>query len=121
MTGLPVTRSEHAVARSAPAGGAWGDFLLCAGGDGSLQVGRAAEAAPGLPPSDSWSLRSQAPSAGWCGYPVTVVEDAPWRLWLVGEVYGTPASGVRELLRGLAAGRTSPRELNGHLLLLGWN
>ena len=68
MTGLPVSRSEHAVARAAPAREAWGDFLLCAGGE-SLQVGRAAEAAPSLPPSDLWSLRFQHRAPAGAGTP----------------------------------------------------
>ena len=105
--------------RSVASREAWGDFLL-SGGAGSSPVGRSPET-PGPPSGDGWTLRWQAPSEGWCGYPVTVIEEGPWTLRVLGEVYGAAETAARALVRDVASGKRSAAELNGHLLLLGWN
>ncbi|HKD18661.1 MAG TPA: hypothetical protein VKG23_12405, partial [Thermoanaerobaculia bacterium] len=79
------------------------------GGEWSLEVG-----GPG------WSLYSHPPSAGWPGFPMRAVASGAWRLWRIGESYGAPADQDRFLLEIASAKRPSG-DLNGHLLLLGWN
>ncbi len=70
----------------------------------------------------TWSLRSQDRSPEWCGYPVRAIASAPWKLWLLGEAYGAGTElAARELVLGVAKGARTAMDLNGHLLLLGWN
>ncbi len=100
-------------------------------GDMLVTFGDVPQALPGRGPSNSWatdlhgagwSLRWQERSAEWCGYPVQAMASEPWKLWLLGEVYGAGAeSAARELVIGVATGARTAMDLNGHLLLLGWN
>jgi hypothetical protein len=98
---------------------AWGDFLLSGTGGADIPAGRSAASDPSS--ATGWTLRWQAPSPGWCGYPITVIEDGPWTLRILGELYGAPGKAARELVLAIASGKKSPAELNGHLLLVGWN
>ena len=113
--------AEPAVAAASVAASAWGDFLLSAGTGEGRRAGRSAETVSPPPTSGAWSLQWQSPSEGWRGYPLTVIEEAPWRLWALGELYGAEGAAARARIRDVAVGARSGAELNGHLLVLGWN
>lgn len=111
--------SAEGLAESAPSR-LWGDLLVTFGGeagplpsrDESAAWQRASQEAP-------WELSWQAPGSRWRGYPVTTLQAPPWRLWLVGELYG--AATDTDLPLGVAEGRRPANDLNGHVLLLGWD
>ena len=109
--------------------------LLSAPGEGRgdmlVAFGDVPQALPGRGPSTSWStdlfgagwsLRWQERSPEWCGYPVQAISSGPWKLWVLGEIYGAgPERASGELALGVATGARTPVDLNGHLLLFGWN
>lgn len=101
----------------------WGDWLLDFGGGLAASVGRAPGEAGRVEASGAdWRLRVGPRSPGWCGYPVRRLASPPWTLWVLGESYGERGASTGEpLALGVAAGRRGAHELNGHLLLLGWN
>ncbi|HEX4440102.1 MAG TPA: hypothetical protein VH854_08525 [Thermoanaerobaculia bacterium] len=74
----------------------------------------------------AWSRPSGAgpwvlePSPRWKGYALRRIDAAPWTLWLVGDLAEGAGSADR-LLADVAFGRRDGRDLNGSLLLLGWN
>jgi asparagine synthase (glutamine-hydrolysing) len=98
---------------------AWGDFLISRADPGPSKPGRLDGPGRAVRSSGDWTLRSQAPGPGWCGYPLTATETGPWQLWIVGELYG--GANARAVAADVAMGNVSASALNGHLLLLGWN
>lgn len=119
--------TEVALEKRGPGTGAptdaCGDLLLAFGSESPPSAGRVAGVA--------WSpvcaggegmLFTQPPSAGWRGFPLREVSRSTWRLWRVGETYGVATREAEEaLLLDVAEGRRPASDLNGHLLLLGWN
>ena len=119
MSGPRLVQPEmdpRGVPAPAPASGeACGELLVRFGGE-----------PPADPLSDSaWKLERPAawlrpPAARWKGYSLRRVRAEPWALWLLGD----PAPGGADadrLVSDVAAGRRPARDLNGSLLLLGWN
>jgi hypothetical protein len=100
-------------------------------GDALLAFGDLPRNLPGRTSAATWSpdlqagegrLLWQARSADWIGFPVKEFSAGAWRLWRIGESYGVAAPGEEDdRLLGVAEGRRPASELNGHLLLLGWN
>lgn len=100
-----------------------GDLLVAFGDVSASLPGRGPSREWAIEASGAgWSLRGQARSAQWCGYPLLTMASGPWKLWLLGEVYGAGSEqAARELVLGVAEGGRPARDLNGHLLLFGWN
>lgn len=101
-----------------------GDVMLCFQGDDGLPPGRV--------PSGRWELRArqgewklwlQGASERWRGYPLLSFDTDGWRLWLLGELYGSVVkdSTAERFLSEIVTGGRKARDLNGHLLLFAWN
>lgn len=102
---------------------AWGDLLVVFRGDAGVLPARDS-ASPWRHALDEGTrgLMWQPSSSHWSGYPVRILERAPWRLWLLGEIYGSGTErAAGDLAMGVAEGSRPAVDLNGHLLMLGWN
>ena len=102
MTAYRGNAAEDTARRAAPTRESWGDFLVGGGAGEDLRVGRSTESVREFPTAGAWRLRRQPPGEGWCGYPLTVIEEEPWRLWVLGEVYGARGNAARDLVRDVA-------------------
>jgi hypothetical protein len=106
---------------AAKLGSRCGDLLVVFGDQGASIRGRDGDGDWSLEfAGEGWKLLSRPPSARWRGFPMRTVRSGGWRLWRLGETYGAPADENGFLLE-IASGRRPARDLNGHLLLVGWN
>jgi asparagine synthase (glutamine-hydrolysing) len=123
MTVRVAPEAEPVTARDLRAGETRGDVLLSFGDPPRELPHRASAAAWSSDPRrGEGRLLWQPRSAGWRGFPVKTIEAGPWSLWRIGESYGVGGDRDEdERLLGVAEGRRPARDLNGHLLLLGWN
>lgn len=100
-----------------------GDVILCFGVDGDLASGRVPSADWTLRATENeWKLWVQEASERWRGYPLSSFDAGAWRLWLLGERYGSGEEASTErFLSDIVSERRGARHINGHLLLLAWS
>ena len=116
-----VATDPHSPAAALAPESRCGDLLVVFGHDGAPIRAREPDGDWSLELSvPGWKLLSRPPSEGWRGFPMRAAASGAWRLWRIGELYGAPVDEDAFLLE-IASGKRPARELNGHLLLLGWN
>ncbi len=113
VVGAPLTES----------GRFYGDLLLTFGEGSGSTVGRTRKAIwKRAVRGTEWSLQWESVAPGWRGFPLQTLATAPWKLWLLGELYGqTAVASIDDFLGAIAHGEQPAGTLNGHLVLFGWN
>lgn len=93
----------------------WGDVRPVKGRDGSTRWETAAR-------HRGWTVLRQPPSASWRGFPVTVLDSPPWKIWIIGEASGrAEGSTGSAFFQSLVRGERPGSAINGHLAVFAWN
>ena len=99
-----------------------GDLLLLFSAERPSRILRSGTGWTAEERGDSWVLWRSDAGPGWTGFPVRRFSAAGWRLWIVGEVFGSGDESLLEAeVLAAAEGRRSAGNLNGHFLLLAWS
>lgn len=70
-----------------------------------------------------WRLLSESPRKGWFGYPFKSLVFGGWRVWVIGELYGSKDRTLSDegFVEELVLGKVKWSQLNGHVAILGWD
>lgn len=100
-----------------------GDILLQFGDPRPL-AGRWGRLKGGVLAQESgWRLLWESPRNGWFGFPCKSIQFGGWRVWVIGELYGSTERTLSDesFVEQLVLGREKWSQLNGHVAIVGWD
>ena len=101
-----------------------GDILVDFNTNQEASVSRSAYASWSLREKNKdWRLWLHPAEHKWKGYPLRYLPRGNWKIWLLGELYGSPGlpDVAADLIEGIVFGQRLASQLNGHFLLLAWD